>query len=56
MQLVYFLFSQLFDQILYQFISNQLKKIINPRGIFNIKYEKNNIDEKFMASIISFIF
>ena len=27
-------------QILYQFISNQLKKIIYPRGIFNIKYEK----------------
>ena len=43
-------------QILYQFISNQLKKIIYPRGIFNIKYEKKNIDEKFMASIISFIF
>jgi trk system potassium uptake protein TrkH len=43
-------------QILYQFISNQIKKIIYPRGIFNIKYEKNNIDEKFMASIISFIF
>ncbi len=43
-------------QILYQFISNQLKKIIYPRGIFNIKYEKNNVDEKFMASIISFIF
>ena len=43
-------------QILYQFISNQLKKIIYPRGIFNLKYENNNIDEKFMASIISFIF
>ena len=43
-------------QILYQFISNQLKKIIYPRGIFNIKYENNNVDEKFMASIISFIF
>ena len=43
-------------QILYQFISNQLKKIIYPRGIFNIRYEKNNIDEKFMSSIISFIF
>jgi len=43
-------------QILYQFISTQLKKIIYPRGIFNIKYEKNNVDEKFMASIISFIF
>ena len=43
-------------QILFQFISNQLKKIIYPRGIFNIKYENNNINEKFMASIISFIF
>ena len=43
-------------QILYQFISNQLKKIIYPRGIFNIRYEKNNINEKFMSSIISFIF
>tara|TARA_Y100000590_G_scaffold148165_1_gene170254 strand:- start:443 stop:1042 length:600 start_codon:yes stop_codon:yes gene_type:complete len=43
-------------QILYQFISNQLKKIIYPRGIFNIKYDKNNVDEKFMASIISFVF
>ena len=43
-------------QILFQFISNQLKKIIYPRGIFNIKYENNNVNEKFMASIISFIF
>ena len=33
-----------------------LKKIIYPRGIFKIKYENNNIDEKFLASIISFIF
>ena len=43
-------------QILYQFLTNQLKKIIYPRGIFNIKYEKNTVDEKFMSSIISFIF
>ena len=43
-------------QILFQFISVQLKKIIYPRGIFKIKYESNNIDEKFLASIISFIF
>jgi trk system potassium uptake protein TrkH len=43
-------------QILYQFIINQLKKIIYPRGIFLIKYDKNNVDDKFMASIISFIF
>ena len=43
-------------QILYQFFSNQIKKIIYPHGIFNIKYEKQNIDEKFMSSIISFIY
>jgi trk system potassium uptake protein TrkH len=43
-------------QILYQFISNQLKKIVYPRGIFKIKFENNNVDEKFMDSIISFIF
>ena len=38
------------------FIVNQLKKIIYPRGIFIIKYDKNKVDDKFMASIISFIF
>ena len=43
-------------QILYQFISNQLKKFIYPRGIFKIKYKNNNVDEKFLSSIISFIF
>ena len=43
-------------QILYQFISIQLKKIIYPRGIFKIKYENNNVDDKFLASIMSFIF
>ena len=43
-------------QILYIFIINQLKKIIYPKGIFIIKYDKNNVDDKFMASIISFIF
>jgi trk system potassium uptake protein len=43
-------------QILYLFIVNQLKKIIYPKGIFLIKYDKNTVDEKFMASIISFIF
>ena len=43
-------------QILYLFIVNQLKKIIYPRGIFVIKYDKNKVDNKFMASIISFIF
>ena len=43
-------------QILYLFIKNQLKKIIYPRGIFIIKYDNSNVNEKFMASIISFIY
>ena len=43
-------------QILYLFIINQLKKIIYPKGVFLIKYDKNNVDDKFMASIISFIY
>ena len=43
-------------QILYKFIVNQLKKIIYPRGIFVIKYENNNVNDKFLASIISFIY
>ena len=43
-------------QLLYHFLINQLKKIIYPRGVFIIKYDKNNIDDKFMSSVISFIF
>ena len=43
-------------QILYLFLVNQLKKIIYPRGIFIIKYDGNNVDDKFMSSIISFIY
>ncbi len=43
-------------QILYLFLKNQLKKIIYPRGIFILKYDNNNVNEKFMASIIAFIY
>ena len=43
-------------QILYSFISNQLKKIIYPKGIFILKYDHNPVDSKFVASIISFIY
>ena len=43
-------------QILYEFVITQLKKIIYPRGIFVIKYENNNVNDKFLASIISFIY
>tara|TARA_B100000902_G_scaffold156499_1_gene152815 strand:+ start:23 stop:1462 length:1440 start_codon:yes stop_codon:yes gene_type:complete len=43
-------------QILYLFILNQLKKMIYPKGIFIIKYEQSSVDDKFIASIISFIY
>jgi trk system potassium uptake protein TrkH len=43
-------------QILYSFISNQIKKIIYPKGIFILKYDQNAVDNKFVASIISFIY
>ena len=43
-------------QILYSFISNQLKKIIYPKGIFVLKYNDNPVNDKFISSIISFIY
>ncbi len=43
-------------QILYTFIINSLKKIIYPKGVFILKYDQNPIDDKFVSSIISFIY
>ena len=43
-------------QILYSFVLNQLKKIIYPKGIFILKYNQSAVDDKFTASIISFIY
>ena len=43
-------------QILYSFVLNQLKKIIYPKGIFILKYNQSPVDDKFTASIISFIY
>ena len=43
-------------QILYSFITNQLKKIIYPKGVFVLKYNQNPVDNKFISSIISFIY
>ncbi len=43
-------------QILYSFIVNQLKKIIYPKGIFVLKYDQSPVDNKFISSIISFIY
>ena len=38
------------------FVINNLKKIIYPKGIFILKYDQNPIDNKFISSIISFIY
>ena len=43
-------------QILYSLAIINLKKIIYPKGIFVLKYDQNPIDNKFISSIISFIF
>ena len=43
-------------QILYLFVVNQLKRIIYPKGVFVLKYDQNPIDDKFISSIISFIY
>ena len=43
-------------QILYLFVINQLKKLIYQKGVFVLKYDQNPIDNKFIASIISFIY
>ncbi len=43
-------------QILFSFVSNQLKKILYPKGVFVLKYDQNPVDNKFIASIISFIY
>jgi trk system potassium uptake protein TrkH len=43
-------------QILYLFVSNQIRKIIYPKAIFIMKYDQNPIDNNFIASIISFIY
>ena len=42
--------------ILYYFIRNQLLKIIYPRAIINLKYNNNKVEDKLVASIISFIY
>ena len=43
-------------QILGYFISNQIKKLVYPRGIFSIKYNNEKISITFIYSIITFIF
>jgi len=43
-------------QILGHFITNQIKKLVYPRGIFPIKYNNEKISNTFVYSIITFIF
>jgi len=43
-------------QILGHFITNQIKKLVYPHGIFPIKYNNEKISNTFIYSIIAFIF
>jgi len=43
-------------QILGYFIVNQIKRLVYPHGIFPIRYNKEKISNRFVQSIISFIF
>ena len=42
--------------MLYFFLKNQLMKIIYPRAIVNLKYNNDVVQDKLIASIISFIY
>ena len=42
--------------MLYFFLKNQLLKIIYPRAIINLKYNNDVVQDKLIASIISFIY
>ena len=42
--------------IIKNYYINQLKKIIYPKGVFVLKYDQNPIDNKFISSVISFIY
>ena len=42
--------------MLYFFVKNQLLKLIYPRAVINLKYNNNNVDDKLLSSIISFIY
>ncbi len=43
-------------QIIWNFILNQLKKLVYPNGMFPIKYNNEKISNTFVYSIITFIF
>jgi len=43
-------------QILGNFVLNQIKKLVYPRGVFAIKYNNEKISNTFIYSIITFIF
>ena len=43
-------------QILGIFVSNQIKRLLYPRGIFSMKYNNEKISNTFIYSIITFIF
>tara|TARA_Y100000590_G_C15217539_1_gene824936 strand:+ start:28 stop:468 length:441 start_codon:yes stop_codon:yes gene_type:complete len=43
-------------QILILFVTKQIKQLIYSKGIFKINYNKENISDQFISSVIAFIF
>jgi trk system potassium uptake protein len=43
-------------QLLFLFINNQIKKIINPNSVFILKYNNQKITDNYMNSVIVFVF
>ena len=43
-------------QVLIYFVSNQIKKLVYPHGVFPIKYNKEKISNTFIYSIMTFVF
>jgi len=42
-------------QILISFIDRQIKQMFYPHGIFPVKYNKQNINDKFLTSVLAFV-
>ena len=43
-------------QIIGRFILNQIKKLVYPHGVFSIKYNSEKVSDRFIYSIITFVF
>ena len=42
-------------QIIFSFIDRQIKQIFYPNGLFPIKYNNQNINDRFLTSVLAFV-